>query len=189
MYSLVYSSAIYRYYLQKLQVTSAPSRVETPQSPVKQPIEEVKVETTTIPETIPFSQARATMSLTEFLTKHKDEISGNHLNNAGPPPFPLPSFLNGQMAQSRKSETSTYSNGVGTATALQTKPVILPSIAAPAAPAGVPTLYNWVQYVDGSIFGRIKGSHYFEDGTYITTSPIQTGVEGGQTVRTASGSR
>ena len=188
MHSLV-NSAKYRYYLQKLQVTSAPSRVETPQPPVEKPIEETKVETTTVTETIPFSQARATMSLTDFLTKHKDEMSGNHVNNAGPPPFPLLTFFNGQMGQGPKKETPSYSSGVGTATALQTETVILPSIATPAAPAGVPTLYNWVQYVDGSIFGRIKGSHHFEDGTYITTSPIQTGAEGGQTVRTASGSR
>lgn len=57
------------------------------------------------------------------------------------------------------------------------------------APAGIPTLYNWVQYVDGSITGRIKNSRNFIDGATVSTSPVPAGAKGGNVITTASGSR
>ena len=188
-------------------MTATSNRARTPQQspePKKEEARAAVTQTTSVPPastgsvtTMPLNQARATMSLTDFLTKHKHEISGENVDHAGPPPFSLSLFLNDQLKESRRPErrrvelTTNYNSGGSTATAtvtaLQVQPVVLPTVA--TAPPGVPTLYNWVQYIDGSIFGRIRGSQHFEDGAYITTSPIPSGTAGGRTVTTASGSR
>jgi DNA repair exonuclease SbcCD ATPase subunit len=57
------------------------------------------------------------------------------------------------------------------------------------APSDVPILYDWVQYVDGSITGRVKGSRNFKDGGTVSTSPVKEGARGGTVVTTASGSK
>jgi flagellar motor protein MotB len=58
------------------------------------------------------------------------------------------------------------------------------------APAGVPTLSNWVQDVDGSIIGSISGSTSFRTGESITTSSITTrDPSADSVVQTKSGSR
>ena len=179
------------------------NRARTPQQSPEPKNEEAGaavVQTASVPPastggvtTMPLNQARATMSLTEFLTNHKHEISGENVDHAGPPPFSLSLFLNDRLKESRRPErtrvvpTRGASTATATVTALQVQPVVLPTVA--TAPPGVPTLYNWVQYIDGSIFGRIRGSQHFEDGAYITTSPIPSGTAGGRTVTTASGSR
>lgn len=54
---------------------------------------------------------------------------------------------------------------------------------------GIPTLYDWVQDVNGSITGRVKGSDQFVDGTTLSTSPVSTGATGGTVVTTSSGSK
>lgn len=56
-------------------------------------------------------------------------------------------------------------------------------------PPGIPIIYNWVQYLDGSISGRVRGSDSFTDGATISTSPVGNGAKGGTIVSTASGSQ
>jgi hypothetical protein len=57
------------------------------------------------------------------------------------------------------------------------------------APAGVPMLSNWVQSIDGSITGQLKGSRNFYEGSTVATSPVPSGAKGGSVVTTASGSK
>lgn len=54
---------------------------------------------------------------------------------------------------------------------------------------GVPTLYDWVQDVNGSLTGKVRGSKMFVDGTTVSTSPVSTGATGGTIVTTSSGSQ
>ena len=58
-----------------------------------------------------------------------------------------------------------------------------------AAPAGIPILYNWVQYVDGTIIGNVRGSPNFEDGASVSTSRVQNGATQGTVITTQSGSQ
>jgi tetratricopeptide (TPR) repeat protein len=57
------------------------------------------------------------------------------------------------------------------------------------APPGVPILYDWVQYIDGSISGRVKGSKSFTDGSSVSTSPIEVRAKFGSVVTTSSGNK
>jgi len=58
------------------------------------------------------------------------------------------------------------------------------------APRGVPSINKWRKNRDGSITGQISGSSSFTEGEKITTSPIASGtIDGGEIVRTGSGSR
>jgi chromosome segregation ATPase len=57
------------------------------------------------------------------------------------------------------------------------------------APPGVPILYDWIQYIDGSISGKVKGSKSFKDGSSVSTSPIQVRAVFGSVVTTASGNK
>ena len=61
--------------------------------------------------------------------------------------------------------------------------------AAATAPRGVPTISRWKQNRDGSISGFISGSPDFDDGEYVTTSPIKGEASDGAVVRTGSGSK
>jgi hypothetical protein len=54
---------------------------------------------------------------------------------------------------------------------------------------GVPILYDWVQYIDGSISGKVKGSKSFKDGSNVSTSPIEGRALFGSVVMTASGNK
>jgi len=56
-------------------------------------------------------------------------------------------------------------------------------------PSGLPVLYNWVQYVDGSIRGQVKFSENFRDGSMVSTSPVQQGVQAGSVIGTSTGSQ
>lgn len=57
------------------------------------------------------------------------------------------------------------------------------------APAEIPTLSNWVQYIDGSIHGQISNSDKFPDGASISTSAVKQGATGGSIIETSSGSK
>lgn len=57
------------------------------------------------------------------------------------------------------------------------------------APLGIPILYNWVQYIDGSIQGQVRNSEKFEDGAVIATSPVTNGANAGTIIETSSGSK
>lgn len=59
----------------------------------------------------------------------------------------------------------------------------------PMAPPGIPVLYNWVQYIDGSIQGQVRNSEKFEDGAVIATSAVESGAKAGTIIETSSGSR
>jgi hypothetical protein len=56
-------------------------------------------------------------------------------------------------------------------------------------PAGVPVLYDWIQYIDGSVTGFVKGSRNFKDGSKVSTSPVPNGARGGTVITTESGSQ
>lgn len=53
----------------------------------------------------------------------------------------------------------------------------------------VPSLVEWVQNDDGTITGFVNNKIGFEDGTQITTSPVNLGVRSGMTVETRGGSK
>ena len=57
------------------------------------------------------------------------------------------------------------------------------------APPGVPILYDWIQYIDGSISGKVKGSKTFKDGSSVSTSAILVRAVFGSVVTTASGNK
>ena len=57
------------------------------------------------------------------------------------------------------------------------------------APLGIPILYNWVQYIDGSIQGQVRNSEKFEDGAVIATSAVEYGAKAGTIIETSSGSQ
>jgi hypothetical protein len=64
-----------------------------------------------------------------------------------------------------------------------------PSVSTSDVPDGIPILYNWVQYIDGSITGRVKGAIRFKDGATLSTSPVPNGAKGGSIITTESGSK
>ncbi|KAG7352186.1 cathepsin propeptide inhibitor domain I29 [Nitzschia inconspicua] len=53
----------------------------------------------------------------------------------------------------------------------------------------VPSLVEWTQNEDGTITGFVNNKIGFEDGTQITTSPVDLGVQSGMTVQTRGGSK
>ena len=53
-------------------------------------------------------------------------------------------------------------------------------------PDGIPVLFNWKQYDDGSIVGKVKQSPYFNDGATVHTSAVLPGACGGDYIITAS---
>ena len=57
------------------------------------------------------------------------------------------------------------------------------------AAAAIPVLYDWVQYIDGSIMGKVRGSRNFKDGSSVSTSPIKEKAVGGNIITTSSGSK
>merc|ERR1711957_248882 len=57
------------------------------------------------------------------------------------------------------------------------------------APRGVPVISNWKKERDGGISGRIFGSPQFEEGEFVSTSPITSEAAGGALVTTESGSK
>ena len=84
------------------------------------------------------------------------------------PPPPRPTMELGNIFGGRKRSSSSASQGV---------------------PDGIPILYNWIQYDDGSIRGTIKGSPNFVDGATISTSTVELGAQGGSIITTSSGSQ
>ena len=68
-------------------------------------------------------------------------------------------------------------------------PVFPSSPDASSYPPGVPILFDWIQYIDGSIQGRVRGSLNFKDGQTVSTSPVPDGAKGGMIITTQSGSR
>lgn len=61
--------------------------------------------------------------------------------------------------------------------------------AGPKNTADLPIIAAWGQTPEGSIYGFISNSPYFEDGAYIITTPVQKGATGGSIVETESGSQ
>merc|ERR1712160_147630 len=57
------------------------------------------------------------------------------------------------------------------------------------APRGVPVISNWKKERDGGISGRIFGSPQFEEGEFVSTSPITSEAADGALVTTESGSK
>merc|ERR1711935_1083017 len=57
------------------------------------------------------------------------------------------------------------------------------------APRGVPVISNWKQDRNGGIDGRIFGSPSFNEGEFVSTSPITSDAVGGTVVTTESGSK
>ena len=57
------------------------------------------------------------------------------------------------------------------------------------APPGIPTLKRWKQHKNGRISGYINGSRSYNDGEYVTTSPIEHEALTGTVVVTSSGTR
>merc|ERR1711935_357806 len=57
------------------------------------------------------------------------------------------------------------------------------------APRGVPVISNWKQDRNGGIDGRIFGSPSFDEGEFVSTSPITSDAVGGTVVTTESGSK
>lgn len=53
----------------------------------------------------------------------------------------------------------------------------------------VPSLVEWTQNEDGTITGFVNNKIGFEDGTQITTSPVNMGARSGMTVQTRGGSK
>lgn len=53
----------------------------------------------------------------------------------------------------------------------------------------VPTLSDWEQNEDGSITGYVSNREGFEDGTLITTSPVEVAAQKGRVVTTTGGSK
>jgi hypothetical protein len=53
----------------------------------------------------------------------------------------------------------------------------------------VPSLVEWTQNEDGTITGFVNNKIGFEDGTQITTSPVNLGVRSGMIVQTRGGSK
>lgn len=53
----------------------------------------------------------------------------------------------------------------------------------------IPVLYDWIQYIDGSIMGKVRGSRNFKDGSSVSTSPIKDKAVGGNVITTSSGSK
>ena len=74
-------------------------------------------------------------------------------------------------------------------------PFFVPDVATPAqndkaiAPPDIPILYNWVQYIDGSIHAKVRNSESFPDGASISTSAVSQGAKAGSIIETSSGSQ
>merc|ERR1740136_610793 len=58
-----------------------------------------------------------------------------------------------------------------------------------SAPRGVPVISDWRQERDGGISGSIFGSPSFDEGEFVSTSPITSDAIGGTLVTTESGSK
>lgn len=57
------------------------------------------------------------------------------------------------------------------------------------APRGVPVISNWKQDRDGGIGGNVFGSPSFDEGEFVSTSPITSDAVGGTVVTTVSRSK
>lgn len=53
----------------------------------------------------------------------------------------------------------------------------------------VPSLVEWIQNEDGTITGFVNNKEGFEDGTQITTSPVEKGASKGMLIQTKGGSK
>ena len=162
-----------------------------------QPAEDAAVSSTTVTEveriletevtrrgTISIHQPRSTISLTSFLYGNKAEDAEKE-NGAGPPPFSEVTNQNEPEQECSNSNDvhqfsyfASFVPGTGSQSPKYQNP-----------PFGVPILYDWVQYLDGSLSGKIKNSPSFADGTFVSTSPVPSGAKGGSVVSTSSGSR
>ena len=176
------------YYFAAQYVATTPQAdapTQQQQQTTVQEVEQILETEITTRGTISIHQPRSTISLTAFLYGAKHEESKNQ-KDVGPPPFnTLTNNVRSQNGYSYSVQANEYSYFASVVSGSSTtSPTNYES-----PPLGIPILYDWVQYMDGSISGRIKNSPGFTDGTFVSTTPVPTGAKGGDVVSTSSGSK